>query len=230
MGEKGGGDQEDISAFLSPMRMRVPGVPGELIPNIDAATIVGVRTPELRKFAKARREDAGSFWRRCTAPSRRISCTRSSSPRSATSISSSARSSASSPSSTTGPPATSCPVAARREPGCRAGESASVAGKRPRVHGALRHRRAHGAVPRRAVPAGVLRVGHRRLAPGVLREHDAGVVLRRGAGGSRPLPRRSSPPAPSTSDPQQGHPEGRGEPPHPRRAEGTCLRALRRRA
>lgn len=35
----------------------------KLIPNIDAATIVGVRTPDLRKFAKglARRGDAGEF-------------------------------------------------------------------------------------------------------------------------------------------------------------------------
>ena len=55
---------EDIAAFLaSHADEGYRAFQAKLIPNIDAATIVGVRTPELRKFAKglARREDAGEF-------------------------------------------------------------------------------------------------------------------------------------------------------------------------
>ena len=56
--------QEDIGAFLAANADEgYRAFQAKLIPNIDAATIVGVRTPELRKFAKglARREDAGEF-------------------------------------------------------------------------------------------------------------------------------------------------------------------------
>lgn len=56
--------REDVGAFLvSHADEGYRAFQAKLIPNIDAATIVGVRTPELRKFAKglARREDAGEF-------------------------------------------------------------------------------------------------------------------------------------------------------------------------
>ncbi|MEY8313682.1 DNA alkylation repair protein [Adlercreutzia muris] len=56
--------QEDIEAFLtSHADEGYRAFQAKLIPNIDAATIVGVRTPDLRKFAKglARRGDAGEF-------------------------------------------------------------------------------------------------------------------------------------------------------------------------
>ncbi len=56
--------REDIAAFLvSHADEGYRAFQAKLIPNIDAAAIVGVRTPELRKFAKglARREDAGEF-------------------------------------------------------------------------------------------------------------------------------------------------------------------------
>lgn len=64
--EKGGAVaiREDVGAFLvSHADEGYRAFQAKLIPNIDAATIVGVRTPELRKFAKglARREDAGEF-------------------------------------------------------------------------------------------------------------------------------------------------------------------------
>ena len=55
---------EDIAAFLaSHADEGYRAFQAKLIPNIDAGAIVGVRTPELRKFAKglARREDAGEF-------------------------------------------------------------------------------------------------------------------------------------------------------------------------
>lgn len=55
---------EDIAAFLaSHADEGYRAFQAKLIPNIDAATIVGVRTPDLRKFAKglARRGDAGEF-------------------------------------------------------------------------------------------------------------------------------------------------------------------------
>lgn len=49
-----------------------------LIPNIDPATVIGVRTPELRRLAKEIGEDEG-FLRRCRMnTTRRISCTPSS--------------------------------------------------------------------------------------------------------------------------------------------------------
>lgn len=56
--------REDVGTFLaSHADEGYRAFQAKLIPNIDAATIVGVRTPELRKFAKglARREDAGEF-------------------------------------------------------------------------------------------------------------------------------------------------------------------------
>lgn len=56
--------QEDIEAFLtSHADEGYRTFQAKLIPSIDAATIVGVRTPDLRKFAKelARRGDAGEF-------------------------------------------------------------------------------------------------------------------------------------------------------------------------
>ena len=61
--EKGGAVaiREDVGAFLvSHADEGYRAFQAKLIPNIDAATIVGVRTPELRQFAKglARREVA----------------------------------------------------------------------------------------------------------------------------------------------------------------------------
>lgn len=56
--------QEDIGAFLaSHADEEYRAFQAKLIPNIDPDSIVGVRTPELRKFAKAlaRREDAEEF-------------------------------------------------------------------------------------------------------------------------------------------------------------------------
>ena len=56
--------QEDIETFLGAHADEGYRVfQAKLIPNIDAATIVGVRTPDLRKFAKglARRKDVGEF-------------------------------------------------------------------------------------------------------------------------------------------------------------------------
>lgn len=56
--------QEDVRAFLaSHTDEGYKAFQAKPIPNIDADTIVGVRTPELRKFAKAlaRRGDAGEF-------------------------------------------------------------------------------------------------------------------------------------------------------------------------
>ena len=56
--------REDIGAFLGAHADEsYRAFQAKLIPNIDGATIVGVRTPDLRKFAKelARREDVGEF-------------------------------------------------------------------------------------------------------------------------------------------------------------------------
>lgn len=56
--------REDVGAFLaSHADEGYRAFQAKLIPNIDAGAIVGVRTPELRKFAKglARRGDAGEF-------------------------------------------------------------------------------------------------------------------------------------------------------------------------
>lgn len=56
--------QEDVRAFLSSHADEgYRAFQTKLIPNIGADTIVGVRTPDLRRFAKtlARRGDAGEF-------------------------------------------------------------------------------------------------------------------------------------------------------------------------
>ena len=56
--------REDIGAFLAAHADEsYQAFQAKLIPNIDGGTIVGVRTPDLRKFAKglARRKDVGEF-------------------------------------------------------------------------------------------------------------------------------------------------------------------------
>lgn len=56
--------QEEVGAFLaSHADEGYRAFQAKLIPNIDADTIVGVRTPDLRRFAKAlaQRGDAGEF-------------------------------------------------------------------------------------------------------------------------------------------------------------------------